>query len=136
MPEGEILVVDDNPQSLKLVRVVLARRGYEVHTASDAREALAWLEGATPQLVVLDLQLPGLDGYELARRLKADLRLGAIPIVALTAYAMKGDEERARAAGCDEYVTKPFDTERLPTLIAELLQRAQLSPDRRGRKME
>jgi two-component system, cell cycle response regulator DivK len=82
------------------------------------------LESCAPRLILLDLQLPGVDGYELSRRLKADEKTSAIPIVALTAYAMKGDMERARAVGCDEYVTKPFDTHALPKLIADRLQRA------------
>ena len=124
MRDDSILVVDDNPGSLQLARVLLQRNGYQVHTATDAREALALLEVCAPRLIVLDLQLPGMDGFELARRLKTDEKTRNVPIVALTAYAMKGDQERARAAGCDEYVTKPLDIRALPALIAELLRRS------------
>jgi CheY-like chemotaxis protein len=116
-----ILVVDDNPQNLKLVRVLLSSEGYAVRTAADAEEALRLLEGYAPRLVLMDLQLPGMDGLELTRRLKADPRRRGMLVVALTAYAMKGDEEKARAAGCDGYVTKPIDTDGLPRLLARLL---------------
>lgn len=124
MHDEDILVVDDNPGSLKLARVLLQKHGYRVSTARDAREALQHLQSGPPHLILLDLQLPGLDGYELARRLKADENTRAIPIVALTAYAMRGDKERAQLAGCDDYVTKPLDTRALPKLIADRLQRA------------
>jgi two-component system, cell cycle response regulator DivK len=113
-----ILIVDDNPQNLKLVRVLLADEGYQVKTAVDAEEALALLETFMPRLILMDLQLPGMDGLELTRRLKADPARRGIVIVALTAYAMKGDEAKARAAGCEGYVTKPIDVDALPRLIA------------------
>jgi CheY-like chemotaxis protein len=116
-----ILVVDDNPQNLKLIRVLLTGEGYAVRTAADAEEALRLLEGYAPRLILMDLQLPGMDGLELTRRLKADPRRRGVLVVALTAYAMKGDEEKARAAGCEGYVTKPIDTEGLPRLLARLL---------------
>ncbi|HEY2728420.1 MAG TPA: response regulator [Polyangia bacterium] len=121
MADEPILVVDDNPQNLKLVRVLLSSEGYAVRTAADAEEALRLLEGYAPRLVLMDLQLPGMDGLELTRRLKADPRRRGMLVVALTAYAMKGDEEKARAAGCDGYVTKPIDTDGLPRLLARLL---------------
>lgn len=108
--------MDDNPANLKLARVLLAGEGYEVRTAADAEEAFAVLETFRPRLILMDIQLPGMDGFELTRRLKADARLAGI-ILALTAYAMKGDEEKARAAGCDGYVTKPIDTRTLSAVI-------------------
>jgi two-component system, cell cycle response regulator DivK len=114
-----ILIVDDNPTNLKLARVLLSGCGYEVRTAVDAEDALAVLALFRPRLILMDLQLPGMDGFELARRLKADPRTRDITILALTAYAMKGDEEKALAAGCDGYVPKPIDTRALPGLIAE-----------------
>jgi two-component system, cell cycle response regulator DivK len=123
MKRDPILIVDDNPQNLKLARVLLARHGYEVHTAADAEQALTVLETMTPKLILMDLQLPGMDGYELTRRLKSDPQRKQIAIVALTAYAMKGDAERAREAGCDGYVTKPIDTRALPAVIAEHIKR-------------
>ena len=121
MTDRTILVVDDNAQNLKLARVLLRAEGYDVHTAVDAEEALLLLETVTPQIVLVDIQLPGIDGLELTRRLKADPRRRGILVVALTAYAMKGDEEKARAAGCDGYVTKPIDSEALLTTVARLL---------------
>jgi two-component system cell cycle response regulator DivK len=116
-----ILIVDDNPQNLKLARVLLLGEGYDVATAADAEEALRVLEGFDPALVLMDVQLPGMDGLELTRRLKADPARAGILVVALTAYAMKGDEEKAVAAGCDGYIAKPLDIEELPRLIAAKL---------------
>jgi two-component system cell cycle response regulator DivK len=117
-----ILVIDDNTQNLKLTRVLLTHFGYEVHTAIDAEQALKVLEAFAPKLILMDLQLPGMDGLALTRQLKQDARTRNIVIVALTAYAMKGDRERALAAGCDDYVTKPIDTKALPVLIAKHLE--------------
>lgn len=118
-----ILIVDDNAQNLKLARVILSTAGYEVKTAKDAEEAVETLPAFSPALILMDLQLPGMDGLELTRRLKSDPARAHILIVALTAYAMKGDEEKARAAGCDGYITKPIDTDALPRLVAEVLSR-------------
>ena len=116
-----ILIVDDNPTNLKLARVVLAAEGYEVRVAVDAEEALALLDSFHPRLILMDLQLPGMDGLTLTRRLKGDPATSGVAIVALTAYAMKGDEEKARQAGCDGYITKPIDTRTLPGVIAGVL---------------
>jgi CheY-like chemotaxis protein len=126
-----ILVVDDNPQNLKLARVLLRSEGYRVETAVDAEEALRVLDSFEPRLVLMDLQLPGMDGLELTRRLKADPARRHILVVALTAYAMKGDEEKALAAGCDDYVPKPIDTRALPARIERLLAGAPPPPVRR-----
>lgn len=116
-----ILVVDDNPANLRLLAFLLEKRGYELRTAEDAPSALAVLAEWKPQLVLLDIQLPGMGGLELASKLKANPATRDLIIVAVTAFAMKGDLERALAAGCDSYVTKPIDTRALPTLVAELL---------------
>lgn len=116
-----ILVVDDNAANLKLLSYVLANHGYEIRGAADADEALALLESFRPRLILLDLQLPGMDGWQLARRLKADPAQAGVLIVAVTASAMKGDEERAIEAGCDGYITKPIDTRTLPKLVASYL---------------
>jgi CheY-like chemotaxis protein len=116
-----VLIVDDNAVNLKLVRVLLAGEGYDVRTATSADEALAVLEGFRPRLILMDIQLPGMDGLELTRRLKADPAMRGIRIVALTAYAMKGDEEKALAVGCDGYIPKPIDTRTLPDLVARHL---------------
>ncbi|HWQ15668.1 MAG TPA: response regulator [Roseiflexaceae bacterium] len=122
MPSDPILIVDDNPLNLKLTRVLLRGAGYEVRAAVDAEEALAALATFRPRLILMDIQLPGLDGLELTRRLKADPATRDIVVVALTAYAMKGDEQRAREAGCDGYIAKPIDTRTLPDVIAGFLR--------------
>ena len=121
MTDDPILVVDDNPQNLKLARVLLRSEGYRVETAVDAEEALRVLQTFAPRLILMDLQLPGMDGLELTRRLKADPARRHIVVVALTAYAMKGDEEKALAAGCDDYVAKPIDTRALIARVDQLL---------------
>ena len=124
MSRGTILVVDDHPANLKLCKVMLAVDGYEVHTAADAEEALVLLGTVHPGLILMDLQLPGLDGLELTRRLKADPATRDIVVVALTAYAMKGDEQKALDAGCDGYVAKPIDTRLLAATVERYLAQA------------
>jgi CheY-like chemotaxis protein len=118
MPGELILIVDDNPGNMKLVSYLLEKRGYDVLTATGADEAIQLLETRHPRLILMDLQMPGIDGFELTRRFKADPKTRDIVIVAVTAYAMKGDEQKALEAGCDGYVTKPIDTRTLPALIA------------------
>lgn len=118
MAGESILVVDDNPQNLKLARLVLEGDGYLVHLAHDAEEAMAMLERIRPRLILMDLQLPHMDGLELTRKLKSDPSHTGALIVAWTAYAMKGDEEKAREAGCDGYVTKPIDVDTLSRVVA------------------
>jgi CheY-like chemotaxis protein len=117
-----ILIVDDNVTNLKLVTYLMKANGYEVDTATDADLALAAIRAQVPRLILMDVQLPGIDGLELTRRLKADPATSGIVIVAVTAYAMKGDQEKAIAAGCDAYVSKPIDTRSLPQTIARLLR--------------
>lgn len=116
-----ILIVDDHPANLKFAQVLLASEGYAVRTAADAGEALGALETFAPRLILMDLQLPGVDGLALTRRLKGDASRRSIVIVALTAYAMKGDEERALAAGCDGYIAKPVDPDALLAAVARYL---------------
>jgi two-component system cell cycle response regulator DivK len=116
-----ILVVDDNAASAKLVRIVLEHEGYEVQTAADAEEAVRTLSAWTPRLILMDVQLPGVDGLELTRRLRADGATKDLVILALTASATKGDEEKARAAGCDGFIEKPIDVGSLPRIIQEHL---------------
>jgi len=124
MAVEQILIVDDNAANLKLVRVLLTLAGFGVVTATDAEEALKVLETCTPRVILMDVQLPGMDGLELTRRLKADPSRRDIIIVVLTAYAMKGDEERARAAGADGYLSKPIDTRTLPEVLQGYISRA------------
>ena len=123
MEREPILIVDDNPVNMKLIRVLLTGEGYDVRTASEATEALGVLREFRPRLILMDIQLPGIDGLELTRRLKADPSTHDIPIFGLTAFAMKGDEERIIAAGCDGYIAKPINTRTLPSLIKGCLQR-------------
>jgi len=123
MAGEKLLIVDDNAANLKLLRLLLSAEGYEVRAALDAREALLCLQEYHPQLILMDLQMPGVDGFALTRQLKADPATRDVLVVAVTAYAMKGDEERAREAGCDDYVTKPIDTRELPARLARHLGR-------------
>jgi CheY-like chemotaxis protein len=116
-----ILIVDDNPSNTKLMAFILSTRGYDVRTAASADEAIATLADFHPRLILMDIQLPGMDGLTLTRKLKADPATRDISIIAATDYAMKGDEERAREAGCDGYVTKPIDTRQLPVDIERFL---------------
>ena len=104
-----LLIVDDNPENLKLILMLLSSSGHELVTATDAVQALHAIERRVPDLILLDLQLPGMDGLELTRRLRANTQTRSIPIIAVTAYAMKGDEDKARDAGCDGYLVKPID---------------------------
>jgi two-component system, cell cycle response regulator DivK len=127
MAGEKILIVDDNLLNLKLVRVLLRTEGYDVRTCTDAEEALAALQEYRPVVILMDIQLPGIDGLELTRRLKADPATRDITIIALTAYAMKGDEEKARAAGCDGYLTKPIDTAAFPSVLAGYICRTPSS---------
>lgn len=121
MAAEPILIVDDNPVNLKLARVLLAAEGYQVRTAVSAEEALDLLREFRPRLILMDIQLPAMDGLELTRRLKTDPRMEGVLIVAMTAYAMKGDQERVLAAGCDGYIGKPIDTRRLAAQVADLM---------------
>jgi CheY-like chemotaxis protein len=118
-----ILIVDDNPQNLKLARILLSGEGYDVRTAADADEARETLRSFRPRLILMDLQLPGMDGLELTRRLKAEAGMRDTIVLALTAYAMKGDEQKALEAGCDGYIAKPIDTRSLPGVVAGYLGR-------------
>jgi two-component system cell cycle response regulator len=125
MANERILIVDDNPTNLKLVAYLMKAKGYDVATAIDAEAALAAVREHEPRLILMDVQLPGVDGLELTRRLKGDAATCGILIVAVTAYAMKGDRDKAVAAGCDDYITKPIDTRTLPETIARLLARSE-----------
>jgi len=122
-----ILIVDDNQINLKLVRLLLESEDYAVRTAADAEEALVLIGDSIPRLILMDLQLPGMDGLELTRRLKSDPRTSACIIIAVTAYAMKGDQERAISAGCDGYIPKPIDTRTLPAVIAGFLSQSDVT---------
>jgi CheY-like chemotaxis protein len=121
MNGAPILIVDDNPVNLKLARVLLSAAGHEVRTAGDAEAALEVLRTWRPCLILMDIQLPGMDGLSLTRQLKEDPATRDIVVVALTAYAMKGDDEKAIASGCAGYITKPLDTRTFAETVARLL---------------
>jgi two-component system cell cycle response regulator DivK len=108
---ARILVIEDNPANLKLARFLLESAGHEVIAAADAAEGLAHAERLRPDLVLMDIQLPGMDGLEATRVLKSREPTRTVPVIALTALAMKGDRERILAAGCDSYIAKPFSHE-------------------------
>lgn len=121
MTGAPILIIDDNEINLKLARVLLTGEGYTVRTAADAESALELLAAWRPRLILMDIQLPRMDGLTLTARLKRDPAHAGLIVIALTAYAMKGDEEKARAAGCDGYVTKPLDGDDLLAQVARAL---------------
>jgi CheY-like chemotaxis protein len=127
MAGEQILVIDDTPVNLKLTRILLSNEGYSVRTATSAEEALTVLDDFRPDLMLVDIQLPGMDGLELTRRVKADPDTRAIVVVALTAFAMKGDEEKAMQEGCDGYITKPIDTRSLPSRLRQYLSKGALA---------
>lgn len=122
-----ILIVDDNAINLKLASVILEMEGHAVVRAVDAEQALQLLGDLVPDLILMDIALPGMDGLSLARQLKATASLSAVPIVALSAFAMKGDKERALAAGCDGYITKPIDTRRFPQQVQSYFRSGELA---------
>lgn len=124
-PALRVLIVDDNALNIELARYVLEAGGFAVEAAPDALAALRHLQGPLPDLVLMDIQLPGLDGLELTRRLKADARLREVVVVAFTAFAMKGDELRVRAAGCDAYLTKPIDVTRFAGQVRDCWREAR-----------
>jgi two-component system, cell cycle response regulator DivK len=120
---AKILYVEDNEDNIYMLTNRLARKGYEVLVARDGQECLDAAQREAPSLILLDLNIPVLDGWQAARRLKAASATRRIPIIALSAHAMSGDRERALAAGCDEYETKPVELPRLLRKIDAILSR-------------
>ena len=117
----QILVVEDQEDNRRIVRDLLTTTDYEVMEAENGEEALAAVAKQRPDLILMDIQLPVMDGYEATRRIKADPQLRAIPIIAVTSYALSGDEEKARAAGCDDFVPKPYSPRQLLAKIRKYL---------------
>jgi len=117
MSSQPILIVDDNVDNLMLTQILLESEGFEVRMAEDAIQAIDLLRSYRPILILMDIQMPGMDGLELTRKLRRDVQFENVMIVALTAYAMRGDEEAARSAGCDGYITKPINTRTFPTSV-------------------
>src|SRR6516225_5282712 len=117
-----ILVVDDQPDNRQIIRDMLAPTEFEITEAENGEEALAAIAKQRPDLILMDIQLPIMDGYTATSRIKADPALRSIPIIAVTSYALSGEEKKARAAGCDDYVPKPFSPRQLLAKIRQFLQ--------------
>jgi two-component system cell cycle response regulator DivK len=120
---AKILIIEDNPANMELAVFIMKSAGHTVLSASDAEAGLSLARGERPSLILMDIQLPGIDGLEAIALLKRDDATRAIPVIALTALAMKGDEERIRAAGCDGYIAKPMRYKEVLATIATQLAR-------------
>jgi len=116
-----ILVVEDQPDNLQILHDLLTSEGYQIIEAQDGEEGIRAAAAERPDLILMDIQLPRLDGYEATRRIKADPALRAIPIIVVTSYSLSGDEAKARAAGCDDFVPKPYSRRQLMAKIREYL---------------
>ena len=127
--DRDILIIEDNRQNLELVQFLLEEAGHRVRSAADARGARAELERQVPDLVLMDMQLPGTDGLELVAELRSDARFRALPIVALTAHALRGDRERFLAGGCDGYIAKPIDVATFALQVEALLPSPRPAPE-------
>ena len=124
----KILIVEDDPRSLKMIQMTLRSYGYSLLEATDGEEALKVARNDKPDLIIMDLRLPKVSGLEVTRQLRQMSDFNHIAIIAITAYAMKGDKEKAISAGCDAYLAKPINTRELPKLVTEmLLQRKENS---------
>lgn len=121
MPE-KILIVEDNPQNMKVIVMALRPHGYQLLKATDGEEAMEIAVRDKPDLILMDMRLPKVDGLEVTKKLRQMPDFSYIPIIAVTAYAMKGDEEKFTNAGCDAYLPKPINTRQLPKMVAEMLQ--------------
>jgi CheY-like chemotaxis protein len=127
MPMKTILVIEDNPVNLELVTDLLEVAGYEILQAGSAEDGIDQARSARPDLILMDVRLPGMDGLTATGILKGGEATRDIPVIALTAQAMKGDHEEALAAGCDAYLSKPIDTRELPKVVARVLARPRSS---------
>jgi len=121
----KILIVEDNPQNMRLVEMTLKAKGYTLLKATDGEEAMDIATRERPDIIIMDIQLPKMSGLEVTRRLRQLPALSHIPIIALTAYAMRGDKEKFINAGCNAYLSKPINTRELPKVLAEMLSGQQ-----------
>ncbi|MCK5231435.1 MAG: response regulator [Desulfobulbaceae bacterium] len=121
-PSKKILIVEDNGDSRELLAKILKARGWQIIEAVDGEEALQKASAERPDLILMDISIPKIDGYEVTRRLKGQQDFKNIPIIALTAHAMKGDREKALQAGCDDYISKPINIRELPNQVMEFLK--------------
>lgn len=122
---AKILIIEDNASNMKLTRFLLTSAGHEVLQSTDAETGLALMREQAPQLVLMDIQLPGMDGLTATRQLKADPALAHIRVIAVTAHAMNGDEEKFRIAGCDDYIAKPFHHRTFLDTINRVLEKVK-----------
>ena len=129
----KILIVEDNPLHTKLIVMVLRAKGYTLLEATDGEEALDIAMREQPDLILMDLNLPKMTGFEVTKKLRENPTFSHTPIIAITAYAMRGDRERVIESGCDAYLTKPINTRELPKVIAEMLLQRQKSSDEQQR---
>ena len=121
----KILIVEDNPLNMKLLEMVLRAKNYNLLKATDGEEALDMAMREQPDLIIMDIQLPKINGLEVTRKLRETPAFSQTPIIAITAYAMKGDRERVIGSGCSTYLSKPINTRELPEMIAEMLLQRQ-----------
>jgi len=126
MPQ-KILVVEDNDRNRRLMRILLRANGYEVIEAATGKEAMDYLKTQKPDLILMDIQLPYTDGLALTREIKNGAETSDIPVIAVTAHAMRGDRERILEAGCDGYISKPINTREVPLIIANILEKTEKS---------
>jgi len=119
--EKKILIAEDNPQNMRLLEMLLGAKGYTLLKATDGEEAVNLATTGRPDLIIMDIQLPKMNGLEATRKLRQLPDFSHTPIIAITAYAMKGDREKLLAAGCDAYLSKPINTRELPEIISEML---------------
>lgn len=132
MSGERILLVEDNPQNRRLAQFLLTSHGYVVYEATTGSEALELARAHVPNLILMDLRLPGLDGYAVTKALKDDELTKRIPVIALTAFAMEGDREKALQAGCADYITKPIDTKSFPAAVRRFLRRGSVGEVEQG----
>ncbi len=122
MLQDKVMIVEDNPQNMKLIEMLLRAKNYVLLKACDGEEALDTATREQPDLIIMDMQLPKMSGVEVTKRLRQMPVFSHTPIIALTAYAMRGDKERFLEAGCNAYISKPINTRELPEIIARMLQ--------------
>ena len=123
MSDKNVMVVEDNEKNRKLMRVVLKAKGYNIIEATTGEEALSLLKNQKPDIILMDIQLPGIDGLTLIKQIKASAVTKDIPIIAVTAYAMKGDEQKILDTGCNAYVSKPINTQELPLIVEKYINK-------------
>lgn len=123
MSDKNVMVVEDNEKNRKLMRVVLKAKGYNIIEAATGEEALNLLKNQKPDIILMDIQLPGIDGLTLIKQIKASVITKDIPIIAVTAYAMKGDEQKILDTGCNAYLSKPINTQELPFIVEKYIKK-------------